>query len=103
MHRMRRTLLLAVAPLCFALPACSGADSASDDAVAATFEPIVGGVPATDYPEAALLNIDVPANGGSYSACSATVIAPRVVLTAGHCVTRHSKWEVYDGSQYRLS
>lgn len=43
-----------------------------------TTESIIGGQKATDYPEAALVN-----GNGFY--CSGAVIAPRVVLTAGHC------------------
>lgn len=41
--------------------------------------PIVGGSKATAYPEAALVDM----NG---SACSGALIAPKVVLTAGHCI-----------------
>ena len=40
-------------------------------------------MPATDYPEAA--TIDFVKNGQGYI-CSGTIIAPQVVLTAGHCV-----------------
>lgn len=46
--------------------------------------PIVGGTKATGYPEAAL--IDFGSNGQISYACSGTLIAPRVVLTAGHCI-----------------
>ncbi|MBX3190862.1 MAG: trypsin-like serine protease [Labilithrix sp.] len=42
-------------------------------------QPIVGGQPATAYTEAALIN-------GPGHICSGAVIAPKVVLTAGHCV-----------------
>jgi hypothetical protein len=63
--------------------------------------PIVGGVAASAYPEAATLNMDVTA--AMYYACSGTLIAPRVVLTAGHCVTGHRRWDVYVGTAYRSS
>ncbi len=46
-------------------------------------EPIINGTPATAYPEAALIDMTA---GASRGACSGSVIAPRVVLTAGHCV-----------------
>jgi len=50
-------------------------------------QPIVNGSPASAYTEAALIN------GPGYI-CSGAVIAPRVVLTAGHCVTGASSWTV---------
>ncbi len=50
-------------------------------------QPIVGGTPATTYAEAALIN----APG---FICSGSVIAPKVVLTAGHCVTDASSFTV---------
>lgn len=56
--------------------------------------PIIGGTPASAYPEAVLL--DMYSAGSSYPnmICSASVIAPRVVLTAGHCVEGIAKWRV---------
>ncbi|MBM4360753.1 MAG: trypsin-like serine protease [Deltaproteobacteria bacterium] len=45
--------------------------------------PIVNGAPASNYPEAVLINSQSQSGGSS---CSGSVIAPRVVLTAGHCV-----------------
>jgi hypothetical protein len=47
---------------------------------------------ATDYPEAAV--ITMKRNGGVVGGCSGSVIAPRVVLTAGHCVISFSEWDV---------
>jgi V8-like Glu-specific endopeptidase len=49
---------------------------------------IVNGTEASDYPEAILLNM----NGGQYL-CSGSLIAPQVVLTAGHCVLTMTSWE----------
>jgi hypothetical protein len=84
----------------FLCVACSGDLTHGDEALpGVTFEPIIGGTPATGYPEAAYLNIDMSPSGGW--ACSGTLIAPRVVLTAGHCVDSHSYWEVYVGNAYR--
>jgi hypothetical protein len=58
-------------------------------------QPIVNGSPASAYTEAALIN----APG---FICSGAVIAPRVALTAGHCVVGASTWTVvtpYAGNQ----
>ena len=49
--------------------------------------PIVNGTKATGYPEAALIDM----NG---SACSGALIAPKVVLTAGHCTAGYSSFTV---------
>jgi V8-like Glu-specific endopeptidase len=88
---------------------CSSADAPNTDTVADDGEPtavsvqeIIGGTPAAAYPEAAVVDIDRGATGTWY-ACSATLIAPRVVLTAGHCIDGHTKWGIYVHGEYRLS
>ncbi len=63
---------------------CTGSPLDEGEPTAVDVGAIVGGVKTTDYPSAALLNMRAAAGGGY--ACTATVIAPRVVLTAGHCV-----------------
>ena len=68
--------------------------------VGATIAPIIGGVPATEYGEAATLTMHKP---GIVGYCSATVIAPRVVLTAGHCVDSFVSWDVYVGTESRAA
>jgi MYXO-CTERM domain-containing protein len=55
-------------------------------------EAIVGGTTASMYPEAAL--IELLDQGQVVAACSGSVIAPKVVLTAGHCVTGTNGWRV---------
>jgi hypothetical protein len=81
---------------------CSGPPAAPEDEnTAKADEAIVGGSLATQYPEAAYLNIDLTATGGY--ACSGALIAPRVVLTAGHCVDTHKAWEVHVGAEVRKS
>ncbi len=68
--------------------ACAGSSSTggrqSDD--------IVGGTSAASYPEAVL--VDLLKGGEPYAACSGSLIAPNVVLTAGHCVHGISSWVV---------
>ena len=78
---------------------CAG--SSDDESIGSTSELIVGGKVATMYPEAAYLDIDFTSSGGVV--CSAALIAPRVVLTAGHCVDTHAKWTVHVGTESRTS
>jgi hypothetical protein len=87
---MRRVIVCALA-LCGCSAEARGVD------VGANEEEIIGGQLATAYPEAAYLDIDMTSSGGW--ACSAALIAPRVILTAGHCVDGHSKWAVHVGTE----
>lgn len=82
-----------------ALGACSSREVAEED-TESTIEPIIGGVAATDYPEAALLNMT--SASGSF-ACTASLVAPRVVLTAGHCIDGMSTWKVRIGTVTQTS
>jgi hypothetical protein len=62
-------------------------DSSSEVLGEMVSSPIVGGTSAASYSEAALVNM----NG---SICSGAVIAPKVVLTAGHCVDGLASWSI---------
>lgn len=82
-------LLLAVAAGCSAAGGEGQADYVAEfDPVGGAEEPIINPTgTATGYPYAALVDM-----GGGL--CSGSVIAPRVVLTAGHCVTGVNSWTV---------
>jgi hypothetical protein len=54
--------------------------------------PIVASSTASDYPESVL--VDMAQQGVFNGACSGVVVAPKVVLTAGHCVDLYTGWLV---------
>jgi hypothetical protein len=86
------------------LTACAGDLNEQEDeaAPAAVVEAIIGGQPASPtYPEAALLMMKTTT--GSGYGCSATVIAPKVVLTAGHCVDGFVSWTITNGATTKTS
>lgn len=67
-------------------------------------QPIINGEPATedDYPEAGAMIIDATLDLGSYGTgtirsmvCSSTLIAPDVVMLAGHCLDEYAYTQGY--------
>jgi V8-like Glu-specific endopeptidase len=75
---MRRATLLTLVAL-----APAGCQEADLGVPAARTLPIIGGEPATGDTDATVLLLNV---GGGFSSCSGSVIAPRVVVTAKHCL-----------------
>jgi hypothetical protein len=75
-----------------ALLSCSSPPGGEQlDPTAVAQERVVNGTPASAYPEAALVDLYMAGRLNAY--CSGSVIAPQVVLTAGHCV----KGETFSG------
>src|SRR5580700_3723687 len=74
------------------LAACSAARNhqSNEDQPGGSGSDIVGGTPATSYPEAVL--VDLSQGGQVTAACSGSLIAPQVVMTAGHCVVTFDGW-----------
>jgi len=103
---MRTTAHLCSLSFTVLIAACASGEGRDgeplEEATGVSVDPIIGGTPATAYPEAAVIDIDKGASG-TWNGCSGTLVAPRVVLTAGHCVDGHEKWDVYVHNQHRSS
>ncbi len=70
----------ALPALALALAACSAPERVDEAA-----SPILGGTPDSGDPAVVLL-VSYPADLGAFDTCTASVIAPGVLLTAAHCL-----------------
>jgi Trypsin len=76
--------------LCAAPSGC--ADEGESAPPSSSSDDIVGATTSAGFPEVVLVDMDLAAGGQAI--CSGTVVAPRVVLTAGHCVEGVARWRV---------
>ncbi|APR75710.1 Flagelliform silk protein [Minicystis rosea] len=92
----RGSSLVGLIALVAALGACNNpkADArlTGSEAVESTAQEIINGTPASAYPEA--VTIDIQQGGQTVMGCSGSVIAPKVVLTAAHCVADGDGWNI---------
>ena len=77
------SILLALVAGCALEP--GGDDVAIEEAIGESTGAIVGGTPTTGYPAVALLYSEFSETDGA-QLCTGTLITPRVILTAAHCV-----------------
>jgi secreted trypsin-like serine protease len=85
-----RLVRLFTTGICVALLACSAAPDEAREEVAGTKQqrPIVNGTETSDWPATGMMMVQ------GQVGCTGTVVAPRKVLTAGHCIQGQSPWDM---------
>lgn len=83
----RASLLGLFAALGASSVACAGSpSSAADEGVGVAAQPILGGTVSDASQDAVVLLIHYAPDSGHYSVCTGTLLTPRLVLTARHCL-----------------
>ena len=93
--------VVAIAALLFGATSAS-AQAKSDPAATPS---VIGGHAAkiADYPWLAYIEAEIAPHSGLIFSCTGSVVAPRVVLTAGHCVDDIDSEVLYTPSTYRVA
>jgi secreted trypsin-like serine protease len=99
MRRRISTISIAVLALVaiFAVPAAASAQPPI------AHPSVIGGSPATIAAFPWLADIQGEESPGNFFGCTGTVVAPRVILTAGHCVEDLESSTVYPASGYGVA
>lgn len=90
-----RVRVIAVAAVAACVGGCAFSEVSQEQAEPSLSAPIKGGKIVEGYPEVGYITAYVSNGQQEKFGCTATLIAPTTVLTAGHCIIWKSKFDVY--------
>ena len=99
--RQRTHLLIAVCLLTGIFASCGPRQPADLD-LTWLGHPIINGDPDTTQEHQAVVYIQIDVGGGYAAACTGTLIAPDVVLTAGHCVCSQNSTTQFSSDRFDI-